>query len=222
MPAPATPIRLGAPTPYITSHGSKVARLHMYDWIVLVLLAVLDGVLNIIEPFHRFVGSEMMTDLRYPMKDNTVPFWAVPVIYCSLLVFVLPCQFPWTSLLLFNHAYSDNWYHWTYAYHHCNIFQEEECIWSASCHTRYIHFLAQLAILVCSFITFSEIQLVLAGLLFSVLITAILTDAIKDGVGRPRPDFFWRCFPDGKPVKFLSFSQTLLITQLQPSCSYIT
>lgn len=91
MPAPAPPISLGAPTPYITSYGSKVARLHMYDWIVLVLLAVLDGVLNIIEPFHRFVGSEMMTDLRYPMKDNTVPFWAVPVTYCSLVV--LPCQF---------------------------------------------------------------------------------------------------------------------------------
>jgi diacylglycerol diphosphate phosphatase / phosphatidate phosphatase len=56
----------------------------MYDWIVLVLLAVLDGVLNIIEPFHRFVGSDMMMDLRYPMKGNTVPFWAVPV-YTVLL-----------------------------------------------------------------------------------------------------------------------------------------
>uniref|UniRef100_N1QXZ5 Lipid phosphate phosphatase 2 n=1 Tax=Aegilops tauschii TaxID=37682 RepID=N1QXZ5_AEGTA len=39
---------------------------------------VVDGVLNKIEPFHRFVGSDMLTDLRYPMKDNTVPFWTVP------------------------------------------------------------------------------------------------------------------------------------------------
>jgi hypothetical protein len=40
----------------------------------------------------------------------------------------------------------------------------------------------------------------ISGLLFSVLITAVITDAIKDGVGRPRPDFFWRCFPNGTGV----------------------
>lgn len=38
------------------------------------------------------------------------------------------------------------------------------------------------------------------GVLFSVLITAVITDAIKDAVGRPRPDFYWRCFPNGNPV----------------------
>uniref|UniRef100_A0A453QJR0 Phosphatidic acid phosphatase type 2/haloperoxidase domain-containing protein n=1 Tax=Aegilops tauschii subsp. strangulata TaxID=200361 RepID=A0A453QJR0_AEGTS len=70
----------------IKSHGAQIARLHMYDWIILVLLAVIDGLLNIIEPFHRFVGKDMMTDLRYPLQGNTVPFWAVPVIGI-----VLPC-----------------------------------------------------------------------------------------------------------------------------------
>lgn len=33
----------------------------------------------IIHPFYRFVGKDMMTDLKYPMKENTVPVWAVPV-----------------------------------------------------------------------------------------------------------------------------------------------
>ncbi|XBH69509.1 hypothetical protein VPH35_097360 [Triticum aestivum] len=118
-------IQLGCYT--IKSHGAKVARLHMYDWIILLLLAVIDGLLNIIEPFHRFIGKDMMTDLRYPLKGNTVPFWAVPK----------------------------------------NIYDLHHGI---------------------------------LGILYSVLITAVITDAIKDGVGRPRPDFFWRCFPDGKDL----------------------
>lgn len=63
----------------LRSHGTQVARFHMHDWIILILLALIDGCLNVIEPFHRFVGDGMMTDLMYPLKGNTVPFWAVPV-----------------------------------------------------------------------------------------------------------------------------------------------
>uniref|UniRef100_A0A452ZS51 Phosphatidic acid phosphatase type 2/haloperoxidase domain-containing protein n=1 Tax=Aegilops tauschii subsp. strangulata TaxID=200361 RepID=A0A452ZS51_AEGTS len=54
-----------------------------------------------------------------------------------------------------------------------HLCQEEECLRPAPRHTR--------------------------RLLFSVLITGVLTDAIKDGVGRPRPNFYYRCFPDGVP-----------------------
>ena len=71
MPAPAA-ARLGAPHPYLKTHGAKMARLHMVDWIVLLLLAAADVGLNLIEPFHRFVGKGMMDTLLYPLKENTV------------------------------------------------------------------------------------------------------------------------------------------------------
>ncbi|KAK8470678.1 hypothetical protein PHAVU_003G031400 [Phaseolus vulgaris] len=129
----------------IRSHGAKVARTHMHDWLILLVLAIIDGILNVIEPFHRFVGEGMMTDLRYPLKDNTIPFWAVPIVAILL---------PIAIILVYYFFRKD-----VYDFHHAIL-----------------------------------------GLLFSVLITAVITDAIKDGVGRPRPDFFWRCFPDGKGV----------------------
>ncbi|KAL1531870.1 Lipid phosphate phosphatase 2 [Salvia divinorum] len=135
-------IQLGAHT--FRTHGAQVARFHMHDWLILFLLVGIDIILNVIEPFHRFVGQDMMTDLKYPLKDNTVPFWAVPIVGIVL---------PQTIILVFYFIRRD-----VYDLHHA-----------------------------------------LLGLLFSVLITAVLTDAIKDAVGRPRPDFYWRCFPNGKP-----------------------
>lgn len=136
-------IQLGCHT--VRSHGIKVARVHMHDWLILFLLVVMVIILNVIEPFHRFVGEEMMTDLRYPLQDNTVPIWAVPIIAILL---------PFVVILIYYFIRKD-----VYDLHHA-----------------------------------------LLGLLYSVLITAVITEAIKNAVGRPRPDFFWRCFPDGKGV----------------------
>ncbi|XP_058088978.1 lipid phosphate phosphatase 2 isoform X1 [Magnolia sinica] len=134
-------IQLGAHT--IKSHGVKVARVHMHDWLILLLLGVIEVILNVIEPFYRFVGKDMMADLKYPLQSNTVPIWAVPIIAVLL---------PLAIFIVYYIIRRD-----VYDLHHAIL-----------------------------------------GLLFSVLITGVMTDAIKDAVGRPRPDFFWRCFPDGK------------------------
>ncbi|CAA7402144.1 unnamed protein product [Spirodela intermedia] len=136
-------VQLGAHT--IQSHGAKLAKTHMHDWLILVLLLAIVVILNVIHPFYRFVGKDMMDDLKYPLKSNTVPVWAVPIV--AVLVPVL-------IFLAFYYRRRD-----VYDLHHAIL-----------------------------------------GLLFSVLITAVITDAVKDAVGRPRPDFFWRCFPDGKEL----------------------
>ncbi|XP_039012588.1 lipid phosphate phosphatase 2-like [Hibiscus syriacus] len=129
----------------IKTHGTKVARDHLHDWLILMLLVMIEVGLFVIHPFYRFVGKDMMADLKYPMKDNTVPLWAVPI-YSVLL--------PICVFIFVYFRRRD-----VYDLHHSVL-----------------------------------------GLLFAVLITAVITDAIKDAVGRPRPDFFWRCFPDGKDV----------------------
>ncbi|XP_068335729.1 lipid phosphate phosphatase 2-like isoform X2 [Pyrus communis] len=136
-------VQLGSHT--IRSHGVTLARTHMHDWVILMLLGLIVVILNVIHPFYRFVGKDMMADLKYPLKVNTVPVWAVPMYAVAL---------PIAIFVVVYFRRRD-----VYDLHHAIL-----------------------------------------GLLFSVLITGVLTDAIKDAVGRPRPDFFWRCFPDGKDV----------------------
>lgn len=132
------------PAPHtFRSHGVTLARTHMHDWLILMFLVVIEIILNVIHPFYRFVGKDMMTDLKYPLKSNTVPLWSVPV-YAVLLPVII--------FLI--------------------IYLRRRCVY--------------------------DLHHAVLGLLFSVLITGVITDAIKDAVGRPRPDFFWRCFPDGK------------------------
>ncbi|CAI9302096.1 unnamed protein product [Lactuca saligna] len=128
----------------VQSHGKELAREHMHDWLVLLLLVSLELFLNLIEPFHRYVGEEMMTDMKYPFyQKDTIPMYAVP-----LYVGVLPCM----VFLMYYMRRRD-----VYDLHHAVL-----------------------------------------GLFYSVLITAVITDSIKDATGRPRPNFFYRCFPDGR------------------------
>ncbi|CAN0871429.1 Putative lipid phosphate phosphatase 3, chloroplastic [Linum grandiflorum] len=136
-------VDLGAHT--IKTHGARVARSHLFDWLILVLLGVVEIVLLTIHPFSRFVGKDMMVDIRYPMKDNTVPTWSI-----ALYAVLLP-------VLVFIFFYF-----------------RRRCVY--------------------------DLHHAILGLFFTLAITAVLTDAIKLATGRPRPDFFWRCFPDGKDV----------------------
>ncbi|CAL0317697.1 unnamed protein product [Lupinus luteus] len=127
------------------SAGCKLALSHKQDWLILLLLGAIEGVLNIIEPFHRYIGKDMMADLMFPFKEDSIPMWAVPIlsIVIPILIFVA-----------FYLARKD-----IYDLHHAIL-----------------------------------------GLMFASLITGVITDSIKDAVGRPRPNFFLRCFPDKIPV----------------------
>ncbi|EFJ15968.1 hypothetical protein SELMODRAFT_117725 [Selaginella moellendorffii] len=138
---------LDAPGPRISCRASflELARRHILDWIVVVLLGGAFYGLHVLHPFQRFVGRYMLDDLRYPMKSSTVSFVYVPVISLAVPALIILCF----------HAYKRD--------------------------PRDLHH-------------------ALLGLAFSLALAGVVTNAIKVSVGRPRPDFFWRCFPDGVEI----------------------
>ena len=69
----------------IKSHGARVAKNHLHDWLILLLLVVIEVILVSVHPFYRYVGKDMLTDLKFPFKDNTVPVWSVPVSLAFIL-----------------------------------------------------------------------------------------------------------------------------------------
>lgn len=85
-------VHLGSHT--LKSHGVKVAKSHMYDWMILVVLGAIDITLNLIEPFHRFISEQMMNDVSYPFHPDTIPMWAVPVFISSSQSLYL-CTLAW-------------------------------------------------------------------------------------------------------------------------------
>ncbi|CAF1997116.1 unnamed protein product [Brassica napus] len=135
----------------IRSHGGGLASKHKHDWIILVILVAIEIGLQLISPFYRYVGKDMMTDLKYPFNDNTIPVWSVPIYAVLLPIIIFVCFYVKRTCV--------------YDLHHSII-----------------------------------------GLLFTVLITGIITDSIKLATGRPRPNFYWRCFPDGKELVFSNFA----------------
>lgn len=79
----------------IRTHGVTVAWTYIYDWLILMLIGILLIIIHLIHPFYRFVGRDTMIDLKYPLKENTVPFWAVPVykyLYILLYFFFLQIE----------------------------------------------------------------------------------------------------------------------------------
>lgn len=66
------------------SYVLKLVRRHQHDWMILIFLGLVDGLLNLIEPFHRYLSEEMLTpDIKYPYHHDTIPMWSVPVCYSS-------------------------------------------------------------------------------------------------------------------------------------------
>lgn len=118
---------------------------YMLDWFVICLLVLIDIGLNVIHPNQRYINSEMLKYLTFPLKHNSVPVIAIPVI--ALVV-------PITFFVIFF------------------IFRKD----------------------------IADLHQALLGLFYALALSAVVVDALKNGVGRPRPNFFLRCFPDGSTV----------------------
>lgn len=58
--------QLGSHT--VRSHVMTVARTHLNDWLIIILLVVIFVLLIAIHLFYWFVGEVMMEDLKYPYK----------------------------------------------------------------------------------------------------------------------------------------------------------
>ncbi|XP_038879949.1 putative lipid phosphate phosphatase 3, chloroplastic [Benincasa hispida] len=120
-------------------------RRRWMDWLMVLVLMFMYFGIYLIHPFKRFVGSDMIAHLKYPLMTVTVPFWTVP-----LYAVVVPIAIFLLVYMRRRDAY--------------------------------------------------DLHDAILGILFSVLVTGVLTETTKNAVGWPRPDFFWRCFPDGIEV----------------------
>jgi len=76
-------------------------KYHLNDWLLIVIIFVLWLLSFLIHPFQRYVGATnfVTAQLRYPLKSNTIPFQAVPVIICVFSPSCYSCFIAWLALL---------------------------------------------------------------------------------------------------------------------------
>lgn len=144
------------------------------------------------------------------------------LVYCSYNVccvphfksIMLPLYFKKTNFTSMLFLETDLLHFHPYSHLYCFLLYPKGYLWFTPCNIGYflmlswsdIVFLWNLFItMLFSFDTLFHIGMNYLvwylGILFASLITAVITDCIKDAVGRPRPNFFQRCFPDKIPVR---------------------
>ncbi|GBG60520.1 hypothetical protein CBR_g5695 [Chara braunii] len=65
------------------------ARSNGGDWILVFLLMIVVALLQLAPPFERYVSKEAVDELRYPLKDNTIPTLVVPIFAILIPVLVI-------------------------------------------------------------------------------------------------------------------------------------